>query len=234
MGNYYIVTMTNGINKGHLVTAHQQFLEEMLLDTQQSLSFAREYEGKYGHGIGNIFPYDLVEAIIEPYGLILQEGSKVLAVDPAYGSSKFGILGCEQRDGIIYVMECMQYERPSPSAMLEIIKIIGQKYKIVLVDSAHPGLVLDLNQLGIQAIPVVFQKELSEMTITAAQTVREKKCRIHPTFHDLINQLKAVRLNEKGHPDKKELSFDLGDCFLMACNYFRRGVFGGRMLKTSF
>ena len=33
--------MVNGGSKSGLITAHQQFLEEMLLDTQQSLSFAR-------------------------------------------------------------------------------------------------------------------------------------------------------------------------------------------------
>ena len=33
--------MSNGLSKGNLVTAHQQFLEEMLIETQQSLAFAR-------------------------------------------------------------------------------------------------------------------------------------------------------------------------------------------------
>jgi len=31
----------------------------------------------------------------------------------------------------------------------------------------------------------------------------------------------AVKFNEKGHPDKKELNFDLGDCFMMGCNWLK-------------
>ena len=44
---------------------------------------------------------------------------------------------------------------------------------------------------------------------------------INSAYTDLIAQLRAVKYNDKGHPDKTELSFDLGDCLLMGCNHFR-------------
>ena len=81
---------------------------------------------------------------------------------------------------------------------------------------------------GVNATPVVFGEKvdpkntlLSKMTIEAAQAVAEKRVRIHPAFKDLIAQLMAVKFNDKGHPDKTELTFDLGDCFLMGLNHLR-------------
>ena len=61
---------------------------------------AREYEGHYGIGIGNIFDYKLLDDITEEYELSHQGGIRVLSVDPAFGSSedssKFGIVGLER------------------------------------------------------------------------------------------------------------------------------------------
>lgn len=203
------------------------------IDTaMKSPSFEREYNGKYGYGVGNIFQG--LDKIIEDYNLEITNGRKVLCCDPAYGSSKFGIIGIEQLDRTMYVKEATQYDRPSPSAMLE---IVTQKARLfdnnVLVDSAHPGLIRDLQERGVNAHGVRFgsridgkEKEspvslLSIMTIEAATAVREKKIKINPIFRDLISQLRAVQFNEKGHPDKKELTFDLGDAFLMGCNHFK-------------
>ena len=86
----------------------------------------------------------------------------------------------------------------------------------VLVDSAHPGLITELGNLGVQAQPVVFQKDLQKMTDAAAAVVARQQVRIHPAFEDLIYQLRAVTFNDKGHHDKTKISFDLGDCFIMA------------------
>ena len=50
----------------------------------------------------------------------------------------------------------------------------------------------------------------------------EKRVRFHPDIcQDLTAQLKSVETNDKGHPDKKKLNFDLGDCFQMMANYFK-------------
>jgi len=197
-----------------------------------SPSFEREYNGKYGYGVGNIFQG--IDEIVEDYDLTLKSGRKVLCIDPAYGSSKFGIIGMEKLDNLIYVKEATQYERPSPSAMLEVVIQLAKRYdNNVLVDSAHPGLIRDLQEHGVSAHGVKFgsmidgkEKEsptslLSIMTIEAAQAVKEKRVRINKIFKELISQLRAVQFNEKGHPDKKELTFDIGDAFLMGCNYFK-------------
>lgn len=187
---------------------------------KKSPSFEREYNLKYGYGIGNIFPYQLVDAITLPYDLTLTSGDRVLAVDPAYGSSKFAIVGMEMLDGIMYVKEAKQYERPSPSAMLEEVQRMSRDYYRVYVDSAHPGLIRDLRETGVNVEPIIFSKQLGNaeqgMVADASRAVREQRVRIHPAFSELAYQLKAVKFDEKGKPDKKELSFDLGDAFMMA------------------
>lgn len=200
------------------------YTKEEIDKARRSPSFEREYNLKYGYGVGNIFPYQLVDACSEEYGLALcKDASRVLAVDPAFGSSNFAIVGIEQpaEGGLMYVKEAREYQRPSPSAMLEVVARFARHYPTVLVDSAHPGVIKDLLEMGIDARPVLFSKELQEMTSSASAAVKEKAIRIHPAFSDLQYQLKAAVFNDKGHPDKTRLKFDMGDCLLMAVHYLR-------------
>ena len=189
---------------------------EALEEARRSPSFAREYQLIWGGGQGNIFHWKLVDEITEEYDLALGKGQKGLYVDPAYGTSKFAILGLEKIDGTIYVKEALQFDRPDPTAMLDLLVQKAPSYNNrVKVDSARPEVVTGLAGKNIRAKEVPFNKELSNMTTKAAEAVKAKKVRIHPAFHDLISQLKAAEFNDKGHPDKKKLTFDLGDCFLM-------------------
>ena len=206
------------------------FTEAEINEGRKSPSFEREYNLKYGIGIGNIFPYQLVDNCTEEYDLTLTQGQKLMTVDPAYGSSNFGIMGFEKLGNIIYIMEAEQLPRPSPSAMLDRLVEMNKRYNycLILVDSAHPGLIRDLQDKGCNVHSVQFgskvdnkQSLISKMTIEASQAVREMRVRIHPAWTDLISQLKAVTFNDKGHPDKTLLPFDLGDCFLMGMNHLK-------------
>jgi len=205
------------------------YTKQEIEEGMKSSSFEREYNGKYGIGIGNIFPYDLVDACVESFDLTLSSGQKLITVDPAYGSSNFAVLGWEKIDDIIYVKDEIEESRPSPSAMLERLIMLSDKYDrpTFLVDSAHPGLIRDLCDRGVLAQSVRFGSEdnnqslISKMTFEASQAVREKRVRIHPSMGTLLSQLKAVRFNPKGHPDKTQLNFDSGDCFIMGCNHFK-------------
>jgi hypothetical protein len=207
------------------------FTEEEIRQARESPSFEREYNLKYGVGEGNIFPYELVDSCIDDFDLTVTDGSKLVTVDPAYGSSNFAICGFEKQDGIIYVKDAEEHPRPSPAAMLDRLLLFNEKYQkpLFLVDSAHPGLIRDLQDRGVNAMPVNFgamaddnkQSLISKMTFEAAQAVKEKRVKIHKSHHSLSSQLKAVRFNDKGHPDKKELNFDLGDCFLMGMNHLK-------------
>jgi len=200
------------------------YTHEEIERAKASPTFEHEYNLQYGIGIGNIWPYEILIDCVEDYDLTLREGFKVLGVDPAYGSSQFAIVGAEVRDGIIYITDAMQFNRPSPAEMTQLLIEHAPKYnKNVVVDSAHPGLITDLERAGINASPVMFNKELSDMTMRAAENAKKRRVRIHPAFKSLIQQLRSAKYNEKGHPDKKEMSLDLTDAFLMACYYCEIG-----------
>lgn len=196
------------------------FTNEDIELAKQSPSFEREYNLRYGGDDGNIFPNELVNAITTDYDLSIKNGEKILAIDPAYGSSNFAIVGGEKVDGIVQIKLCEQIQMASPTAMAERIVKLAETYPTVLVDSAGTGLITDLQLKGIDATKMVFSKLLNDMTINASRMVKEKQVVIHPAFTDLIADLKSVRYNEKGHPDKKKLLFDLGDSFLMLCHGF--------------
>ena len=189
-------------------------------------SFEGEYNGQYGTGLGNIFPHQLIDSCIEQYDLAPGGGLKVLAVDPAYGSSKFAIVAAERIKKIIYIKDAQEFERPSPSAMVERLLEMSKDYSTVVVDNSDAGLIRELYRHDIDVNEVSFRSELSKMTMTAARYVKERKVKIHPVFESLISQLKAVRLNDRGHPDKRVLSFDLGDAFLMAVSHIELAYWG--------
>lgn len=199
------------------------FSLEQIEIARKTPSFPREYNLQYGVGHGNLYPYELVNSLIEAYDLKYLGGSKVRTIDPAYGSSKFAIMECERIADIIYPKYCMQIARPSPTAMTELIVQRNKEFPMLtLVDSAHPGLIRDLIDRNVQTMEVKFNQELSNMTIEGTQTVKEKRVRFHPDIcNDLTAQLKAAEANDKGHPDKKKLKFDLGDCYQMAANHLK-------------
>jgi len=196
------------------------FTKDDIDNAKKSASFEREYNLKYGTNEGNIFPNMLVDAITENYDLTVKNGQKILAIDPAYSSSSFAIIGGEKIDGIVYVKLCEVFEMASPIAMTERIILLAETYTEVLVDSAGTGLINDLNLKNITTTKIVFAKLLNDMTINASRMVKEKTVKIHPAFTDLIADLKSVRYNSKGHPDKSKINFDLGDAFLMLCEGF--------------
>ncbi len=213
---------------------------------KKSLSYPSEYEGKYGVGRGNIFNYELLDEITEQYGLEPQGGIRILNVDPAFGSSedssKFGYVGFEKRGEIKYVVDAGEFSRASPEGMVDWIvsKFNDGKYTTLQVDSAFPGLIRDwnagspkTNRERINAMGVVFKDVLTEMTTNAMTQIQNQDVRIHPTFSELLSQLKAVEFNERGHPDKKKLTFDMGDCLLMGLYYWKTQVVA-RRLKGKF
>jgi len=215
-------------------------------EAKRSLSYPREYEGQYGIGIGNIFNYKLLDEITEQYGLEPQGGIRILNVDPAFGSSedssKFGYVGFEKRGDIKYVVDAGEFSRASPEGMVDWIvsKFNDGKYTALQVDSAFPGLIRDwvsgsskTNRKPINANGVVFKDVLTEMTTNAMTQVQNKEVRIHPTFSGLLSQLKSIEFNEKGHPDKKKLTFDMGDSFLMGLFYWKAQTVV-RKLKDKF
>jgi len=210
-----------------------------ITEAKKSLSYAREYEGQYGIGIGNIFNYKLLDEITESYPLQPSGGIRILNIDPAFGSSetssKFGYVGFEKRGDIKYVVDAGEIARGSPVAMNSFIisKYKTGRYSLLQVDSAFPGLIRDWSAAGLNTKGVIFKDVLTDMTTNADQEVKDMKVRIHPSFAGLLSQLKSIEFNEKGHPDKKKLNFDMGDAFLMGLFYWFKRI-TARKLKGKF
>ena len=209
------------------------FTQQHIAIARKSPSFEREYNLQYGVGVGNLYPSSLIDELIESYDLTYKDGEKVRCIDPAYGSSKFAISEWERIDGIMYCKYCIQLDRPSPTAITQHIIERDRLIRMnTLIDSAHPGLIRDLLDKSVQAKEVKFNQELSNMTVEGTETVKAKRARFHPDIcRPLIAQLKAVESNDKGHPDKTKLNFDIGDTYQMAANHLK--VSDVRLIKVN-
>jgi hypothetical protein len=223
------------------------YTEYEIEESKKSTGYMREYMGVYGIGLGDIFGLQSIDDITEPYDLGNLGGARILNVDPAFGesedASKFAWCGFEKRqDGIKYVVDAGEIGRASTEGMLDFIekKFYEGKYTTLQVDSAFPGLIRDwqsgsekTGRRKVNTFSVIFKDVLTQMTTHATSMVQNKEVRIHPKFSDLISQLKSVRYNDKGHPDKKKLSFDMGDTFLMGLHYWDTKT-AIRKLKSKF
>ena len=138
--------------------------DEKIIENEkiQNPSFEREYNLQYGYGLGDIF--EGIDDVIKEYDLELTDGSqRGVYGDPAFGSSNFGVLGAEIRDGTLYITESYEYPRSSPSAMLDIMYNLALVYDgNCKIDSAHPGFIRDLEERGIPALPVNFGLQIRE------------------------------------------------------------------------
>jgi hypothetical protein len=82
------------------------YTREEIEKARQSHSFEREYNLKYLGKIGNVFPTKRYEAAIEKasrYNLDVVISFSYKSMDPAYGSSAFGIIVTQWVDGIVQI-----------------------------------------------------------------------------------------------------------------------------------
>jgi hypothetical protein len=125
---------------------------------KQSPSFEREYNLKYLGRIGNVFHTKDIEAAIEmgrkynpdnfnPYYFT----SVSMGIDPAYGSSAFGIVVTQWTDNHIRVLYAEEYHRPDYAEMLSKVYGLMSKYNVdkVYIDGANPSFIRSLKiQIG--------------------------------------------------------------------------------------
>src|SRR5919202_144836 len=240
---------TYGINK--IYTA------EEIERAKQSPSFEREYNLKYLGKIGNVFHTKDIEAAIEkgrkynpdnfnPYSSFT---SVSMGIDPAYGSSAFGIVVTEWVDGIVQIMHAEEYRRPDYNEMLSIVYGLMSKYQIdkVYIDGANPSFIKSLKlQIGEEAdydkviarykseglgddtkdmkiVPVNFNKEHKAM-LGHCKMILEKDggpIEINPDkFDKLITSLRTA-VDIDGTLDKEATSYnDVFDAFRLALKFY--------------
>jgi terminase large subunit-like protein len=234
------------------------YTQEEIQKAKQSPSFEREYNLKYLGKIGNVFHTKDIEAAIEkgrkynpdnfiPY---YSSTSRSMGIDPAYGSSAFGIVVTEWADGIVQILYAEEYHRPDYNEMLSLVYDLMSKYQVdkVYIDGANPSFIKSVKiQIGEDAdydkviarykaeglgdnwsqdmkiVPVNFNKEHKAMLGHCKMILENepRKIAINPVFDKLITSLRTVVDND-GALDKESTSYnDIFDAFRLALKFYQ-------------
>jgi Terminase RNaseH-like domain len=234
------------------------YTAEEIEKAKQSPSFEREYNLKYLGRIGNVFHTKDIEAAIEKgrkydpdnFNPYYSFTSRSMGIDPAYGSSAFGIVVTQFEDGIVQIMHAEEYHRPDYNEMLSTVYGLMSKYNVdsVYIDGANPSFIRSLKlQIGEEAdydkviagyrseglgdswskdmkiVPVNFNKEHKAMLGHCKMILEDEGGRIaiNPDrFDKLITALKTAVDND-GTLDKESTSYnDIFDAFRLALKFY--------------
>jgi len=108
------------------VGLHRIYTEEEIENAKHSPSFGREYELQYLGRVGNVFNTREIELAIEK-GKNYDPGKnndmcqKSIGIDPAFGSSAFGIVVTQWQDQQIQILHAEEYQRPDFNVMLDVV-----------------------------------------------------------------------------------------------------------------
>jgi hypothetical protein len=251
---YEIETEQNSIYRKHLydynigLVVHPEsmtslYKKEEIDKLRGSSSFNRNFLGIWGYGAGNIFDSRTLDEVSrDSYELKDIRGlPNVLSIDPAYGkvrdklSSKFAGLGLYKENGRIYTRSYFELEEPSDEEGLRRIEkeLRDYGYTDLVCDGHWTGIINTFNK-KMNAYGIVYSDHLADMVDLAQLETKNLNVRIHPTHEPLIVQLRSIKRDEKGVPDKKQSRFDLGDAYLQGIWHFIGGKRVARKLKTQF
>jgi terminase large subunit-like protein len=233
------------------------YTTEEIEKAKQSPSFEREYNLKYLGRIGNVFHTKDIEAAIEKGRKYNPDAigssyftSKSMGIDPAWGSSAFGIVVTQWADGIVQILHAEEYHRPDYNEMLSTTYSLMSKYHIdkVYIDGANPSFIRSLKlQIGEDAdydkviarykseglgdnwssnmriVPVNFNKEHKAMLGHCKMILESDGGRIainSDRFDKLITALRTAVDND-GVLDKEATSYnDIFDAFRLAMKFY--------------
>jgi aromatic ring-cleaving dioxygenase len=172
-----------------------------------------------------------------------------MGIDPAYGSSAFGIVVTQWVDGIVQILHAEEYHRPDYNEMLSTVYGLISKYQVdkVYIDGANPSFIKSLKlQIGEDAdydkviaryraerlgdatkdmiiAPVNFNKEHKAMLSHCKMILEHepRKIAINPDrFDKLITSLRTAVDND-GVLDKEATSYnDIFDAFRLALKFY--------------
>jgi hypothetical protein len=113
------------------------YTAEEIEKAKQSPSFEREYNLKYLGRIGNVFHTKDIEAAIEKGRQYNPDdfnphyfASRSMGIDPAWGSSAFGIVVTQWIDNHIQILHAEEYHRPDYNEMLSTVYSLMSKYNV--------------------------------------------------------------------------------------------------------
>jgi hypothetical protein len=220
------------------------YTKEEIEKAKQSPSFEREYNLQYLGGIGNVFHTKDIDAAIEKGKLYDPEtpnaySPKCMGIDPAYGSSSFGIVVIQFVDGQLQVLHAEEYKRPDFNEMLQKVWDLLVKYSVqkVMIDGANPSFIKSLkihwgerpdyenvkkeHRQYMKVEPVNFNQEHKEMLGHCKLLLEQGYIAINPLFDRLITSLRTA-VAEENILDKESTSYsDIFDAYRLALKSYK-------------
>ena len=233
------------------------YTQEEINKAKQSPAFEREYNLKYLGKIGNVFHTKDIEAAIEKGRKYDPDDfnrfyltSRSMCIDPAWGSSAFGIVVTQWVDNYIQILHAEEYHRPDYNEMLSVAYGLMSKYNVdkVYIDRANPSLIKSLKlwiredadyykviaryraeglvddaTKDMKIAPVNFNSEHKAMLGHCKMILEHepRKIAINPDkFDKLITALRTAVDND-GVLDKESTSYnDIFDAFRLALKFY--------------
>jgi hypothetical protein len=229
------------------------YTQEEIDKAKASPSFEREYNLKYLVLIGNVFHTKDIEAAIQKGtgyspSEINDYSQKSMGIDPAFGSSAFGIVITQRVDNQIQIMHAEEYQRPDFNHMLSVVWTLFRRFKInkIYIDGSNPSFIRALKiQIGedeeyeeiikeaksrkrnyefsMDVVPVSFSTEHKSMLGNCKMLLERDGgyIAINPKFDKLITSLRTAVEND-GVLDKEATSYDdVFDAFRLAMRFYR-------------
>src|SRR5918993_1708051 len=209
-----------------------------------SPSFEREYNLRYLGGIGNVFHTKDIDAAIEKgklYDPTIPNtySQQCMGIDPAYGSSSFGIIVVQFVDGQLQILHAEEYKRPDFNEMLQKAWDLLVKHSVekVMIDGANPSFIKSLKiNLGerpdyenekkelykyMKVEPVSFAKDHKAMLGHCKLLLEQGYVAINLDFDKLIISLRTA-VAEENILDKGSTSYaDIFDAFRLALKHYQ-------------
>jgi Terminase RNaseH-like domain len=161
-----------------------------------------------------------------------------MGIDPAYGSSAFGIVVTECADGLLQILYAEEFHRPDYNEMLPLVYDLTSKYQVdkVCIDGANPSFIKSLKiQIGEDAdydkviaryrsegfgaenatkdmtiVPVNFNKEHKGMLGHCKMILENepRKIAINPDKFDKLITALRTAVDNDGTLDKEATSYN--------------------------
>jgi hypothetical protein len=225
------------VNKGRGKIFDDKFLDEQ--KKKDPAFYSREYEGRYGYGLGNVFLHDEIEKCLSKLeAKVNYDCSISMGIDPGFGSSKFGITVIQLEDNILKVLYAEEFDRPSYEQMISKIAELRYRYKPnkIFVDGSKPDFIKSLkilfretsdyqsvieqanrekadHEYRMYVIPVSFSEFGKELLGRFQHVVSKTWFSVNIKHKELITQMRMARFKDNGNLDKGETSNNTYDVF---------------------
>jgi hypothetical protein len=237
------------------------YTREEIEKAKQSPSFEREYNLKYLGLIGNVFHTKDIDLAIDK-GRKLDLDYKIknpfaanfgrsMGIDPAYGSSSFGIVITRLVANQVQVLYADEFQRPDFNDMLNITVDLFSKFTVsnVYIDASNPSFIRSLkiaigerqdyeNEIAfykkmnwnwrkhMTVIPISFNKEHKEMLGHAKMILEKGLLAINPNFDKLITALRTAIAQENSLDKEATSNDDILDAYQLALKNYEFGKDG--------